>query len=184
MLTPPRGRSSGISRNIGATPGNGVSNIAHLAHITMRCGNFVYHGAHKPVISVRARIRDRAIRRPRGALNQRERPLSLNARSPFSPPSWSQSVSASCFPWRNQMTSTKLLSAGLITAAMLATPAMAQEGRVAPRQIAAAHDAGAAPGALYIDGRLCYPAPRVGAFATQPWTNTRDVPCEPTPGYY
>jgi hypothetical protein len=83
------------------------------------------------------------------------------------------------------MTKLKLISAGLIAAAMLATPAMAQEGRVVSRHLVATPDAGATPpGALDIDGRACIPAPRVGAFATQPWTNTRDVPCEPAPAYY
>ena len=83
------------------------------------------------------------------------------------------------------MTKLKFISAGLIAAAMLAAPAMAQEGRVTSRHFAATTDAGAAsPGAFYVNGRACIPAPRVGAFATQPWTNTRDVPCEPAPGYY
>jgi hypothetical protein len=83
------------------------------------------------------------------------------------------------------MTMLKLLSAGMIAAATLATPAMAQEGRVAPRHFAANPDAGATPpGVLYIDGRACYPAPRVGAFASQPWTNSKDIPCYPTPDYY
>jgi hypothetical protein len=83
------------------------------------------------------------------------------------------------------MTKLKFMSAGLIAAAMLATPAMAQEGRVMSRHFAANADAGTTPpGAFYVDGRTCIPAPRVGAFATQPWTNTKDVPCEPAPGYY
>lgn len=78
------------------------------------------------------------------------------------------------------MTKFKLLSAGLITAAMLAAPAMAREHHVTSR-----HQAGAvvnAPAdARYIDGQLCIPAPRVGAFATQPWDNA--PPCEPVQGY-
>jgi len=83
------------------------------------------------------------------------------------------------------MTRLKSISAGLIAAAMLATPAMAQEGRVMSRHFAATADAGAtSPGVLYVDGRACIPAPRVGAFATQPWTNTRDIPCEPATGNY
>ncbi len=83
------------------------------------------------------------------------------------------------------MTKLKFMSAGLIAMAMLATPAMAQEGRVMPRHLAANPDAGATPpGVFYVNGRACIPAPRVGAFATQPWTDTRDVPCEPAPGYY
>jgi hypothetical protein len=79
------------------------------------------------------------------------------------------------------MTELKLLSAGLIAAAMLATPAMARESHVTSRHLAGYRDAGAAPGVRYIDGHLCYPAPRVGAFATQPWDN--DTPCSPAPGY-
>jgi hypothetical protein len=81
------------------------------------------------------------------------------------------------------MTKPKLLSAALIAAAMLATPAMARERHANSRQFAAEHAyTSTAPGAgYYIDGRRCYPAPRVGAFATEPWTN--DTPCEPVLGY-
>jgi hypothetical protein len=79
------------------------------------------------------------------------------------------------------MTNLKLLSAGLIAAGLLAAPAMAREGHVASRHLAADTYAGGAPGARYIDGRLCTPAPRVGAFATQPWEN--DTPCLPGPAY-
>jgi len=79
------------------------------------------------------------------------------------------------------MTKLKFMSAGLIAAAMLATPAMAQEGRVMSRHFAATADAGTTPpGAFYIDGRACIPAPRVGAYATQPW---HKPPCEPSQGY-
>ena len=56
------------------------------------------------------------------------------------------------------MTKIKLLSAALIAAAQ--------------------HRAKATAGERYIDGRLCQPAPAVGAFATQPWDN--GPPCEPT----
>ena len=80
------------------------------------------------------------------------------------------------------MTKLGLLSAGLIAAAMLATPAMARQGHVTSRHLAADTHGSAAPAARYIDGRVCYPAPRVGAFATQPWDNG-NVPCEPEPGY-
>jgi hypothetical protein len=34
----------------------------------------------------------------------------------------------------------------------------------------------------YRDGEICYPAPRIPAFATQPWGNG-NVPCEPTADY-
>ena len=69
------------------------------------------------------------------------------------------------------MTKLKLLSAGLIAAA-IATPAMARESHVTSR-----HRANATAGKRYVDGRLCQPAPAVGAFATQPWDN--GPPCEP-----
>jgi hypothetical protein len=80
------------------------------------------------------------------------------------------------------MTRFKLVSAGLIAAAMLATPAMARESHVTSRHLAGVADVGSTPGARNIDGRLCYPAPRVGAFATQPWDNG-NTPCYPAPGY-
>jgi hypothetical protein len=73
---------------------------------------------------------------------------------------------------------TKLLSAALIAAATLATPAMARQSHIALRHHA---NATTTPGASYFDGRLCYPAPAVGAFATQPWNNA--PPCEPVTGY-
>ena len=79
------------------------------------------------------------------------------------------------------MTKLELLPAALIAAAMLTTPAVAQEYRPYTRHVAASPQAGAAPGMRYVDGRLCYPAPRVGAFATQPWDN--GPPCEPATGY-
>lgn len=81
------------------------------------------------------------------------------------------------------MTKLKLLSVALIAAATLATPAMAREHGVTSRHIAANADARTAPDARYVDGQVCYPAPRVGAFATQPWDNA--PPCEPvvTPSY-
>jgi hypothetical protein len=80
------------------------------------------------------------------------------------------------------MTKFELLSVGLVAAAMLATPAMARQHHVTSRHLAADTYGSATPAARYIDGHLCYPAPRVGAFATQPWDNG-NVPCEPGPGY-
>jgi hypothetical protein len=74
------------------------------------------------------------------------------------------------------MTKLKLLSAALIATAALATPALARESGVASPRPASAN---ATPDTRYIDGRLCYPAPAVGAFATQPWDN--GPPCEPAP---
>ena len=76
------------------------------------------------------------------------------------------------------MTTLKLLSAGLIATAMLATPAMARETYVAKRQVAAEANASAFPRARDLAGRICIPAPRVGAFATAPWGGN-NVPCEP-----
>ena len=71
------------------------------------------------------------------------------------------------------MTTITLLSAALITTAMIATPAMARESHVMMRR------AVANPSAATSDS-ACVRAPRVGAFATQPWTNP---PCEPTSGF-
>jgi hypothetical protein len=79
------------------------------------------------------------------------------------------------------MTKLKLLSAALIAAATLATPAMAREsGAASSRHVAADANAGTASGARF-DGRSCVPAPAVGAFATQPWDSA--PPCEPTSAY-
>jgi hypothetical protein len=78
------------------------------------------------------------------------------------------------------MTKLKPMPVALIAAAMLTTPVVARENHQRARHlVGSAHDS-ATPGARYIDGQLCYPAPRVGAFATQPWTNP---PCEPALGY-
>jgi hypothetical protein len=68
------------------------------------------------------------------------------------------------------MTKFKFLSAALIAAATLATPAMARESHVALQRAKATTDA-----------RTCVRAPDVGAFATQPWDN--GPPCEPTTVY-
>ena len=76
------------------------------------------------------------------------------------------------------MTRIKLLSAALIAAATLATPAMARESGVASKRPAEQAIA-STTSARYFDGRSCVPAPAVGAFATQPWDNA--PPCEPAP---
>ena len=77
------------------------------------------------------------------------------------------------------MTKLKLLSAALIAAAALATPAMARESGVAsPRH---AVQANTTSDARYFDGRSCVPAPAVGAFATAPWDNA--PPCQPASVY-
>jgi hypothetical protein len=88
-----------------------------------------------------------------------------------------------------KMTPLKLLMAGLAAAAMLATPAMARQTHTAPNvddstdtYAAAAPAVPVAPATRYVDGRTCVPAPRVGAYATDPW-NDGNVPCEPRTGY-
>jgi hypothetical protein len=81
------------------------------------------------------------------------------------------------------MTQLKLLSAALFTAAIIASPAMAQhhhtasqyssdDAYVAPMQ-------GSAPGTYgnHRNGVSCVSAPREGQFASEQWDN--DVPCEP-----
>jgi hypothetical protein len=68
------------------------------------------------------------------------------------------------------MTKSKLLSAALIAAAMLATPVMARENHIALQHAKTTTDA-----------RTCVRAPDVGAFATQPWDN--GPPCEPSTVY-
>ncbi len=79
------------------------------------------------------------------------------------------------------MTKLALLPAALIAAATLTTPVMAQQYRPNARHLVQSAPDSATSGARYVDGRLCYPAPRVGAFATQPWDN--NTPCEPAPVY-
>nr|WP_128970608.1 hypothetical protein [Bradyrhizobium tropiciagri] len=81
------------------------------------------------------------------------------------------------------MTHLKLLSTALVAVAMLAAPATARESHVAWRHSAEDFNASASPALINIGGRLCYPAPRVGAFATAPWTGN-NIPCEPGPGNY
>jgi hypothetical protein len=68
------------------------------------------------------------------------------------------------------MTRFKVLSAGLIAAAILTTPVMARDYR----HVAKGSDVSAPRGAL--DGRDCVRAPNVGAFASDPYTRP---PCEP-----
>jgi len=72
----------------------------------------------------------------------------------------------------------ELLSAALIATAMLTSPLMAQESHA--RHLAA-RAYSVTNGARYIDESGCVPAPRVAAFATQPWDNA--PPCEPNTGY-
>ena len=70
----------------------------------------------------------------------------------------------------------KLVSAGLIAAAMLATPAMAREYRHVVRGADFSAPRSAYAGAYAYDGRDCVRAPNVGAYATAPYTVP---PCEP-----
>jgi hypothetical protein len=77
-----------------------------------------------------------------------------------------------------EMTKVKVLSAALIAAAMLAAPAMAREGHRTSRHVTERTSTSTAPDESYVDGRICIPAPRVGAFATAPWTGD-NIPCEP-----
>lgn len=76
------------------------------------------------------------------------------------------------------MTKLKVLSAALIAAATLATPALARQSDVTSRHLARNADASASSTVRFINGRACIPAPRVGAFATAPWGGG-NVPCEP-----
>ena len=76
------------------------------------------------------------------------------------------------------MTKLKLPSATLIATAMLATPAMARKSHVTSRHLVLDANASASPTARYIDGSVCIPAPRVGAFGTAPWGGN-NAPCEP-----
>ena len=79
------------------------------------------------------------------------------------------------------MTKLKLLSAALIAAVMLAAPAVARESHVTSRHLAEDANASITSATSYSDERHCHLAPRVGAFATQPWEN--GPPCEPALGY-
>lgn len=76
------------------------------------------------------------------------------------------------------MTKLNFLSAALVAAAMIAAPAMARENHVARQHVANEANASASSTDRLIDGRVCVPAPRVGAFATAPWSDT-NIPCEP-----
>jgi hypothetical protein len=74
------------------------------------------------------------------------------------------------------MTQLKLLSAAVITLAVLAGSAAAREKHPNLR----VRDAHAAMPATTVGGADCVRAPAVGAFATAPWTTP---PCEPRQGY-
>ena len=73
------------------------------------------------------------------------------------------------------MRKVKLLSAVLLTAATFATPVLA-----ASRHVATDTDGRVMSTTHRDEGDGWIRAPRVGAYATQPWTVP---PCEPTTGY-
>jgi hypothetical protein len=76
----------------------------------------------------------------------------------------------------------KFVSAGLIAAAMFAGPAAAREHHGASRHAAGdRYVTGGAFASTTRNAASCIPAPRIGAFATAPWTN--EPPCEPYSGY-
>jgi len=73
----------------------------------------------------------------------------------------------------------KLLSAALLTAATFATPVLAA-GHTSRHLVTDAHGRVMSTMPRY-EGDSCIRAPRVGAFATEPWTDA--APCEPNTGY-
>ncbi len=73
----------------------------------------------------------------------------------------------------------KLLSAALLTAATFATPVLAA-GHASRHLVTDANGRVMSTMPRY-EGDSCIRAPRVGAFATEPWTNA--APCEPNTGY-
>jgi hypothetical protein len=77
------------------------------------------------------------------------------------------------------MTTLKLLSAGFVVAAMIASPVMAREGSTNAKRTNVEAYASAQRGPA-ASKRGCARAPDVGAYATAPW---RRPPCEPTSGY-
>ena len=73
----------------------------------------------------------------------------------------------------------KLLSAALLTAATFATPVLAA-GQTSRHLVTDVNGRVMSTTQRY-EGDSCVRAPRVGAFATEPWTNA--APCEPNTGY-
>jgi len=79
------------------------------------------------------------------------------------------------------MTKCKTLSLGLLAATMLATPVMAQAVYQEPGvlgfnypnsgYVTGGYGVRADPGPGYYYGNRFHPAPRVGAFASEPWTD-------------
>jgi hypothetical protein len=80
------------------------------------------------------------------------------------------------------MTSVKVLSALLIAGSMLLGPAMAREHHLRTRHsVRDSYATSVTPNVASSEGLSCTRAPRVGAFASDPWT---EPPCEPAIGYY
>jgi len=77
------------------------------------------------------------------------------------------------------MAKVKFLALALIAATSLAAPALAAGSHVTSRHAAADAYASAARAKHFVGA--CIRAPRVGAFATAPWTN--GPPCEPNWAY-
>jgi hypothetical protein len=73
------------------------------------------------------------------------------------------------------MAAFKFFSAGVIAAAMLATPAMAHDKYVTERHVAAEANSRAAHTSRYIDGRIAMPAPHVRALPAPPDGENCDV---------
>jgi hypothetical protein len=73
------------------------------------------------------------------------------------------------------MTTIKLLSAGLVAIAMLATPTMAHENYVAHGHFAGEADTRVSPTVRYSDGRVHMPAPHVSALPAPPDGENCDV---------
>jgi hypothetical protein len=79
------------------------------------------------------------------------------------------------------MSKLRFLAAGLIATAMIAGPATARERHPVSRQAVDRYVEGDSYAGTARSTPSCIPAPRVGAFATAPWTN--EAPCEPHSGY-
>jgi hypothetical protein len=77
------------------------------------------------------------------------------------------------------MTTIKLLSAGLIAAVTLSTPAIACKTCLTKRHVAKKANVGAPRAARFIDGYARMPAPDVGRFAAPPDGENCDVGDDP-----
>ena len=73
------------------------------------------------------------------------------------------------------MTTIKLLSAGVIATAMLATPVMARDNHLAKRHVAGEANTRTFPTAHYNDGGVGIRTPRVGALPAPPDGENCDV---------